>query len=80
MPEANPTIYRLLQRSKNLLHHEYSSAFFKLSWNSWIQLRLQNELLEQIFLNNVFHMWGKAFIPNSENADIGQESDAKTHV
>jgi hypothetical protein len=29
---------------------------------------------------NVFHMWGIAFIPNSENADIGLESDAKTRV
>jgi hypothetical protein len=29
---------------------------------------------------NVFHMRGMAFIPNSENADIGQESDAKARV
>jgi hypothetical protein len=29
---------------------------------------------------NVFHMRGKVFIPNSENADIGRESDAKTLV
>jgi hypothetical protein len=29
---------------------------------------------------NVFHMWGMAFIPNSENADIGFESDAKMRV
>jgi hypothetical protein len=29
---------------------------------------------------NVFHMRGKAFIPNSENADIGRESDAKMLV
>jgi hypothetical protein len=29
---------------------------------------------------NVFHMQGIAFIPNSENADMGRESDAKTRV
>jgi hypothetical protein len=29
---------------------------------------------------NVFHMRGMAFIPNSENADISQESDTKMHV
>jgi hypothetical protein len=29
---------------------------------------------------NVFHMQGMAFIPNSEDADIGQESNAKTRV
>jgi hypothetical protein len=29
---------------------------------------------------NVFQLRGVAFIPDNENADIGRESDAKTHV
>jgi hypothetical protein len=29
---------------------------------------------------NIFCLRGIAFIPGNENADIGQESDAKMHV
>jgi hypothetical protein len=28
----------------------------------------------------VFHLWGIVFKQDNENADIGQESDAKTRV
>jgi hypothetical protein len=34
----------------------------------------------QSFSVNVFCLRGIAFIPDNENADIGKESDAKTHV
>jgi hypothetical protein len=44
-------------------------------WNIWIQLRLWNELLKKISLNDVFKVWGMAFIPDNKKPDINGESD-----
>jgi hypothetical protein len=51
-------------------------SFFKVLWNSWIQLSL---LLNESLSMSVFQKRGIAFIPDNMKPDIDGESDAKTY-